>query len=278
MTPRIAAGIAALLSVLAGVSATAQSGTADGSDAASRAARWQQLEAALFAGKHLEEAGPAVRIDAPPRALDAALVPVTVQVRPDVKVRGLYLVIDSNPAPLAAHVSFGPAADPHVFRLRVRVDQYTDMHAVAETPDGRMLVAARFVKAAGGCSAPAGSDDAQALADVGRMKLQLRSSVASGRPVQAQLMVRHPNFNGMQMNQITRFYTPARFIRSIDVAWNGAGGEGTPVFHMDADISLSTDPVIGFTLVPGADHGQLRVLVKDTSNASFEHSFEVPAG
>jgi len=34
-------------------------------------------------------------------------------------------------------------------------------------------------------------------------------------------MVRHPNFNGMQMNQITRYYTPPLFIRTIDATYEG---------------------------------------------------------
>ena len=58
-------------------------------------------------------------------------------------------------------------------------------------------------------------------------------------------MIRHPNFNGMQMDQITRDFTPPRFIRTIDASYDGA-----PIFHLDSDISLSTDPVITFGFVP----------------------------
>ena len=244
---------------------------ADEDDAAERASRWQALQQALFPGKVLKDGAGVVQLDAPPRALDAALVPIGIELSTASPIRSVYLVIDGNPSPLAGHFTFGPKADPHSLKLRVRVDQYTNMHAVAETQDGQFFVATKFVKASGGCSAPAGSDDTTALQDIGHMKLHLVGDFAPGKSEQAVLMVRHPNFNGMQMNQITRFYTPARFIRTIDVTY-----EGGSVFHLDSDISMSTDPVITFGFVPQAE-GQIKVTVQDSKDVTFDHSFDVPA-
>ena len=102
------------------------------------------------------------------------------------------------------------------------------------------------------------------------MKLRLLSDFALGKPVQAQLMIRHPNFNGMQMNQVTRQYTPAHFIQSADVLYNGR-----LVIHLESDISLSTDPVIGFDFVP-QDKGLMKVDLRDSENMTFDHSFEIP--
>jgi sulfur-oxidizing protein SoxY len=244
---------------------------ADEDDAADQASRWQALQHALFPGRSLADGAGIVRLDAPPRALDAALVPIGIELSAVKPIKSVYLVIDGNPSPLAGHFTFGPKADPHSLKLRVRVDQYTNMHAVAETQDGQLFVATKFIKASGGCSAPAGSDDATALQDIGRMKLHLVGDFAPGKPEQAVLMVRHPNFNGMQMDQVTRYYTPARFIRTIDVTY-----EGSSVFHLDSDISMSTDPVITFGFVPQAK-GQMKVVVRDSKDATFDHSFDVPA-
>jgi len=251
---------------------TLSSAVADDDGAAERASRWQALQQALFPGRSLKDGAGVIQLDAPPRALDAALVPIGIELSAVKPVKSVYLVIDGNPSPLAGHFTFGPKADPHSLKLRVRVDQYTNMHAVAETQDGQLFVATKFVKASGGCSAPAGSDEASALADMGHMKLHLIGDFAPGKTEQAVLMVRHPNFNGMQMNQITRYYTPARFIRSIDVTY-----EGGSVFHLDSDISMSTDPVITFGFVPQAK-GQMKVVVRDSKDVTFDHSFEVPAG
>lgn len=253
----------AMLGPVAGASAA--------NDEAERAERWQELRAAIFEDREVLDGTGLVALEAPARALDAALVPVTITLTDREPVTSVYLVIDDNPAPLAAHVTFGPGADPHSLSLRVRVNQYTQMHAVAETADGRLFETMRFVKAAGGCSAPVGPDAAAALADLGRMKLRLSGDMASGAPMQAQLMIRHPNFSGMQMDQLTRMYTPMHYVQTVDVTY-----DGQPVLHVDGDISLSTDPVIGFAFTPDGP-GQMQVVVVDSEGGRFEQSFDVPA-
>jgi sulfur-oxidizing protein SoxY len=244
---------------------------ADDDDPAARASRWQALQQALFPGRALKDGAGIVKLDAPPRALDAALVPIGIDLSSVKPIKSVYVVIDGNPSPLAAHFTFGPKADPRSLKFRVRVDQYTDMHAIAESQDGQLFVATKFVKASGGCSAPAGGDDAAALQDMGRMKLHLIGDFVAGKPEQAVLMVRHPNFNGMQMNQVTRYYTPPRFIRTIDATY-----EGGSIFHLDSDISMSTDPVITFGFVPQSK-GQMKIVVRDSKDVTFDHSFEIPA-
>ena len=258
--------------LLTGLLGAAPSVRADEDDPGARAERWQALHQALFPGRSLQDGAGIVKLDAPPRALDAALVPIGIDLSDVKPVKGVYLVIDGNPSPLAAHFTFGPKADPHSLKLRVRVDQYTDIHAIAESQDGHLFVTSKFVKASGGCSAPAGGDDTAALADMGRMKLHLIGDFAAGKPAQAVLMVRHPNFNGMQMNQITRYYTPPRFIRTIDASYEGAS-----IFHLDSDISMSTDPVITFGFVPKAK-GQMKIVVRDSKEATFDRMFDVPGG
>jgi sulfur-oxidizing protein SoxY len=261
------AGIASAQSV----PAPAQTDPATDQDAAERAARWTELRHALFAGRTVGDGTAWMGIDAPARALDAALVPITLTIQGERPIKSLYLIIDENPGPLAGHFIFGPQADPHSLKLRVRVNAYTYIHAVAETSDGQLYSVARFVKAAGGCSAPAGGDEREALQDIGHIRLRLLRPFVPGRPMQAQMMIRHPNFNGMQLDQVTRLYTPALFIRTIDVSYNDA-----EVMHLDSDISLSSDPVIDFGFVP-AQKGRLKVLVRDTKDATFGQSFDVPA-
>jgi sulfur-oxidizing protein SoxY len=257
--------------LLTGLLGAATSARADEDDPSARAERWQALHQAFFPGRSLKDGAGVVKLDAPPRALDAALVPIGLELSDVKPIKSVYLVIDGNPSPMAAHFTFGPKADPHSLKLRVRVDRYTDIHAIAESQDGQLFVTSKFVKASGGCSAPAGGDDTAALADLGRMKLHLIGDFAAGKPEQAVLMVRHPNFNGMQMNQITRYYTPPLFIRTIDASYEGAS-----IFHLDSDISMSTDPVITFGFVPKAK-GQMKVVVRDSKDATFNRTFDVPA-
>jgi Sulfur oxidation protein SoxY len=57
------------------------------------------------------------------RALDAALAPITISVLNPEDVKSIYLAIDDNPAPLAAHITFVPAGDPQSLKFRVCVNK-----------------------------------------------------------------------------------------------------------------------------------------------------------
>lgn len=238
-------------------------------DEAARATRWNELAQEIFVGKQLQNGDAKISLEAPDRAFDAALVPLTISVQNPEDVKSIYLVIDDNPAPVAAHFTFGPAGNPQSLKLRVRVSQYTNIHAVEETKQGVLYETHRFVKASGGCSAPSGSYDQAALAGIGEMKLRLVGDPNLGPLREAQLLIRHPNFNGMQMDPATQGYTPARFLKSIDATFGGA-----LVFHLDSDISLAADPAINFVF-KAPSKGKLAITARDSDNAVFEHSFDL---
>lgn len=265
-TPRaLAFGLA--LSALAAAGPAWSLGASD--DESERAARWKEIQTSIFGDRTLEATDALVKIDAPVRAMDASLVPITLTMPEKDKIAGLHLVIDDNPSPYAAKFTFGPAADPSEIKLRVRVNNYTNIHAVAETKDGKLMEAVKFVKASGGCSAPMGMSDEEAMKGMGDMRMKFAGEAVSGKPVEATLMVRHPNFSGMQMNQVTRDFTPARYITKIEVTRGSAG-----IFTLDGDISISSNPVIGFSFVP--DGEPIRVVAFDNQNGRWEHSFTAP--
>ena len=236
-----------------------------------REQRWQDLSKQVFDGKTPVEDDQAVKLDAPKRAEDAALVPITITLANPKDVKALYLVIDDNPSPVAAHFTFGPDANPKEIKMRVRINTYTDMHAVAETKDGKLLQTTAFVKASGGCSAPMGVSDEEAMRGMGEMKLKVAGDVQANKPADATLMIRHPNFNGMQQQQGTQAYTPARYIQTINVKY-----DDKQVFDLDTDISLASNPVIGFEFVPSTAKGMLKVDVKDSQDEKWSKSFSVP--
>jgi sulfur-oxidizing protein SoxY len=242
-------------------------------DDAARAARWADLRQAIFGEHPVSDGAALVSIDAPARAENAALVPVTLRVDASRSkdVRKLYLVIDDNPSPLAAVFSFGPAADPREVATRVRVDDYTNLHAVAEMADGTLLVAERFIKAAGGCSAPAGNDPALAMARLGKMKLRFAGTPQPGRSATAQLLISHPNSSGLQMDQLTRNYVPADFIQQVRISYAGKA-----VLTVDSDIALSEDPSFRFAFLPEAT-GEIKVEVDDSSQRHFSQSWPLAA-
>ncbi|WP_247635879.1 quinoprotein dehydrogenase-associated SoxYZ-like carrier [Methylobacterium sp. 37f] len=278
MSHRAFAALAGLL--LTGLAASGAARAAAGDDVAEREARWKDLRQSLFGDRAVETAKPLVRMDLPDRANDAALVPLTMTMTDKDRIKGLYLVIDDNPAPLAAHFTFGPAADPEELKLRIRVNTYSNVHAVAETKDGALIQTTQFVKASGGCSAPMGMTDDEAMKGMGDMRLKFADPASgaaspgatdSGKPIAATLMIRHPNFTGLQMNQVSREYTPARYINRISVTYGTQN-----VFVMEGDISISANPVINFALRP-AGKGPVTVVTQDNQGGRWERSFDVPA-
>lgn len=232
---------------------------------------WTELSESIFGDKPIKATDSVIWLEAAERAEDAALVPIKINMAPDAGVVGAVLIIDENPSPVAARIKFGPAADPRQMKLRIRVNSYTNMHVVAETAAGELYQYRRFIKASGGCSAPVGVSDAEAVKTMGQMRMKFGSNAELDGAPEATLMIRHPNFNGMQMDQLKRTYTPARFITSINVR----RGDQT-VFLLESDITLSTNPVISFLYKPGPNDTPFHLTVKDSDGGSWERDFDVP--
>jgi sulfur-oxidizing protein SoxY len=236
-------------------------------------ARWAELRPILFEGKQLLDGDAILELRAPARALEAALVPVAVKTKfaqtPAHYITSIRLVVDENPAPLAASFHFTPDSGQADIETRLRVNDYTYIHAVAETNDGKFYVVKTFVKAAGGCSAPMSKDAEAAIDRLGQMKFQQIGAFAPNTPNLVQLMISHPNHSGMQMDQLTRLYVPAHYVETVAVAL-----DGRPVLSVDADISLSEDPHFRFYYLPRGP-GTLTVTVTDSLDKSFTGSWPV---
>lgn len=208
-------------------------------------------------------------VEAPYRAHDAATVPVHIrQLEGGAPILAATVVIDENPAPVAGSFTFAEAMLPLDFELRIRVDQYSNVRVLAETPDG-LAMAGRFVKASGGCSAPAAKDAAIALAEMGKMRMRLFGGDAqmSTPRREMQIMVRHPNYSGLQKDQITQLFIPAHFIDSLEVY---QGDE--MLFTMTGGISISENPVFRFQYDDNGA-GSITVKATDTEGNRFEQSF-----
>lgn len=231
---------------------------------------WRKVRADLFGDRPIAaDAGSRIVLEIPTRAADAAVVPLAVNVRasPDeVPIRKLYVIIDRNPSPIAGIFEFGDASGSPDLETRVRIEEYTWVRVIAERADGSLLMTQRYIKAAGGCSAPAGKSMAERLAGMGQMKWRIDRAADSPGPVLVQLMIRHPNNSGLAMDQLTHLYDPPYYVRSVRVT---SGDE--LVLAADVDFSISENPAFRFTLRPGAA-GLLRAKVVDSSGRMFESS------
>jgi len=237
---------------------------------------WPGLVQDIFNNRPMNDGSDVIAIEMPYRAEDAAIVPVTLRTKlssDDVRrVLAITLVIDQNPAPMAAKFELGPDARVSEISTRVRVNSYTNVHAVAELSDGKLYMIKTFVKASGGCSAPAAKNAEEAKNRLGQMKYREFAkddqSPTNGTR-EAQIMIGHPNNSGLQRDQLTLLYIPAFFINELRL-WQ----DNSPVLSVESGISISEDPNIRFTYVSNGAK-LFRAEARDTAGHVFQKDWKV---
>jgi sulfur-oxidizing protein SoxY len=260
-----------LLSASAGL-CLALSGAAFAQDDPEASPIWRGVRADLFAGRPIAPATQVLVLETPKRAEDAAIVPVAIHAQfpqaADRYIEKLWLIVDNNPTPIAAVFHFTPESGRADIETRIRVEQYTYVRAVALVGD-QLYMAANYVKASGGCSAPASKDAVAAKATLGRMRLRADDIVAPDQPVLAQLMISHPNDSGLAMDQITRTYAVPHFVRTVEVRY-----EGKPLMSADVDFSISENPNFRFYFIPHGG-GEMDAKVVDNQDLEFTASLKL---
>ena len=226
--------------------------------------RWnQQLKAEYFAGKTILEGKDIIQLSTPVRAEDPALVPIKVTAKllqtKTKYIKRLLVLIDKNPVPFVGEFEFTPDSGKADIAMRVRVNTYSYIRAIAEMNDGKIYMSKKFVKASGGCSAPIGADLDAAMRRLGKMKFKLAKGGKEGKPVQTQLLISHPNITGMQMDQVTRFVKKSHFVDQLKVTFNDK-----LVMKAKIDIAISADPNFRFYFVANKG-GKLNAEFTDTS-------------
>jgi sulfur-oxidizing protein SoxY len=237
---------------------------------------WPGLVQDIFNNRPMNDGAGVIAIEMPSRAEDAAIVPVTLRAKlPPAdprRILAITLVIDQNPAPMAARFELGQDSSVSEISTRVRVNSYTDVHAIAELSDGGLYMTKTFVKASGGCSAPAAKNADEGKARLGQMRFRQFAKSSDGPESgarEAQIMIGHPNNSGLQMDQVTRLYVPAFFINELRI-WQ----DDTLVLAMEGGISISEDPNIRFSYVPNSAK-RIRIEAKDTEGHVFQNEWKV---
>jgi sulfur-oxidizing protein SoxY len=236
---------------------------------------WPGLVQDIFNNRPMNDGADVIAIEMPYRAEDAAIVPVTLRTKLSPgdgrRVLTITLVIDQNPAPMAAKFELGPDAKVSEISTRVRVNNYTDVHAVAELSDGKLYMTKTYVKASGGCSAPAAKNADEARSRLGQMRYRQFARPGqspAGGVREAQVMIGHPNNSGLQMNQVTQLYIPAFFVNELRL-WQDDG----LVLAMEGGISISEDPNLRFTYVANGAK-RFRAEAKDTEGHVFRNEWK----
>jgi len=244
--------------------------------------RWNGLQSSFFGDRTINTDTNLISMKAPKRAHDAAVVPIVINALDDATViKNVHLIVDKNPLPLAGIFRFSDnRSNWQSIETRIRINEYTNVRAVAELDDGSLHMTKRFVKAAGGCSAPAMGDLEASIARAGKMKIELdniigKSDALPNSPIantEATIKISHPNNSGMQFDQISRHYIPAFLVHSIVAELNGE-----ELVNIETNFSMSENPVVRFQFAKPDAAKTLSVYAVDSKNNRFERTIDATA-
>jgi sulfur-oxidizing protein SoxY len=201
------------------------------------AGAWEFLRAKYYGDREMGVVDEAhMSIEVPANTPDPAATPLTLRFAsaPGRRPRRVRVFIDNNPSPLVATFDFTDAAVAQI-DMRVRIDRFTSVRAIAEESDGSLEMRSSWVKASGGCSAPPSPAAGGALGEI-----RLRPSMDAKALL---VSIRHPNSSGFQIDPRSGDTIPAHYISHIAVK---SGGKS--LLEAETGISLSENPTLRFAV------------------------------
>lgn len=235
---------------------------------------WETLlKPKYFPDVELIEAGGVIELKTPYRAEDASVTPVSITAdfpqSEERYIEKIYMFVDENPQPLVGIFHLTPDMGRADLAMRIRVDKYTNVRAIAVLNDGDHHMVVNFVKAQGGCSAPLAADFAAAMETLGDMKFRTLGDDNDDNTVVGQFMLSHPNVTGMQKDQKTQLIRPAHYVEKVKIFYNGKH-----VMTAETGFSISADPSFRFFFRPEKG-GELRAEVIDSKGNEWTQTFSV---
>ena len=214
-----------------------------------------------------------IEVRIPLRAEDAGVVPLSVDAKiPQTAARyikNLYVFVDKNPKPLAGLFHLTPAMGRANLAMRLRINEFTPVHVVAEMNDGGLYLDEGYTRASGGCSEPPPFLKLkEARAHIGDMKFSMSAKAADDTAL-GQLIISHPNVTGLQLDQRTRAFIPAEYVTKVEINFNGRH-----ILTAETDISVSEDPSFRFFFKP-KHGGTIEAKMTDSNGREVSHTFKV---
>ncbi len=236
----------------------------------------EELRPAIFADRAIIEgaAQDILEIKAPFRAEDATIVPISIHSKiaqtEERYIEKIHIYIDKNPSPLVGLFQFTPQSGKADLAMRIRIDQFTYVRAIAEMNTGELYMTKSFVRASGACSAPPPKSIDDSITNLGKMKIKTIGDIELNKPSLVQLKIKHPSITGMQPLRIgSRVMPPPHFVDTLQVDFNGKS-----VMKASLTFSISMDPAFRFFFVPH-EKGVITVKGTDTKKNEFSESYEV---
>jgi len=255
--------------------ALALSGTALSPVMGAQSEAWEDIRHALYEERVLRSGADFIELLAPYRSENDTRTIIGAKLRAPfgAKIEKVTLILDDNPMPVSAVLTFKDPQAEFAFETTMRVNQSTPVHLVAEMTDGEAYVVETYVKTSGlgACSAPPGTDPEEALATLGQMNLQIaelsdgltvtdimRKIDGKGSRRELSVGVSHPSHSGMQKDQISLLFIPMRYVSDLDIDLNGA-----PFVGVDGSISLSENPELKLSVPSTTNSATVRMTDTD---------------
>jgi sulfur-oxidizing protein SoxY len=233
---------------------------------------WSVVKEAFFAKRDIQEVD-FIKIDGPRRAESGAQVPVTFSydkaAANGVDIKKIYVIVDANPIQLAATYHLTELLGNFNMETRIRMETDSFVRLVGETADGKLYMAKREIRAAGGCGGTVENDEAKTRAEAGKIKMNVEEPVKVGAVNTAVFNIRHVMRTGLQRDLVSQGFVPAFYINKTDFKYNGK-----PVMTVDVGVGTSENPYMKFKFTPDAP-GKLEVTATDNEGKSFSHAVDV---
>jgi sulfur-oxidizing protein SoxY len=233
---------------------------------------WPVMKEAFFEKRAMTEVD-FMKIDAPRRAESGAQVPVTYLIdntaAKGVKIVKLYAFVDANPIPLTATYHLTDTLGDFNLSTRIRFETDAFVRLVGETADGKLYLASREIRAAGGCGGTVDADEAVVRASAGKIKFKVEEPVKIGGATSTTFNIKHPMRTGLQRELVSQGFIPAFYINKTAFNYNGKN-----VLTVDVGVGTAEDPYFKFNFVPTAP-GKLEVTATDNEGKNFTQAVEV---
>ena len=233
---------------------------------------WPVVKEAFFAKRDIQEVE-FMKIEAPRRAESGAQVPVTFSLDKaaanGVDIKKIYVLVDANPIQLAATYHLTDMLGNFQLATRIRMETDSYVRLVGESADGKLYMAKREIRAAGGCGGTVDNDESAVRAAAGKIKLIVETPVTFGSQASTTFNIRHVMRTGLQRDLVSQGYVPAFYINKAAFTYNGK-----ELMTVDVGVGTSEDPYFKFNFIPDTP-GTLEVRATDNEGKVFSQQIDV---
>jgi sulfur-oxidizing protein SoxY len=232
------------------------------------------MKEAFFEKRAMKEVS-FMKVDAPERAESGAQVPVTYSIDTaaakavGVKIVKLYAFVDANPIPLTAIYHLTDALGDFQLSTRIRFETDAFVRLVGEDAAGKLYLASRPIRAAGGCGGIVSNDEAAVRAAAGKIRMKVAKPKKFGTSISAKVHIKHIMRTGLQRDLVSQGFLPPFYIKTAKFTY-----AGEPLMTIDVNVGTAEDPYFKFNFIP-KKAGKFELVATDNEGKVFQKALEV---